>query len=309
MSSKKPSATIAYIEVIAAGVLWGCMGLFVRTLNDLGLATMGIVAVRAIIASTLLFIYLIIFKRSHLKIKLKDIWCFIGTGILSVLFFNFCYFRTMTVTSLSIAAILLYTSPAFIMIMSYFLFKEKFTRFKVISLIMTFAGCVLVSGLVDSLIDGGSLSLTPFNLLVGLGAGLGYALYSIFSRYALERGYSSLTITFYTFLFSGIGCMGFTDLPQLYNVFTGSIKGCLFCVGIALFGSVAPYILYTAGLNGMDNGKASVVVSIEPAVATIISMLVYKEIPSVIGAVGILLVLGAVVLVNLPAGCHNEGAK
>lgn len=291
--------TIELIEVLMAGILWGCMGLFVRNLNELGLSTMGIVAVRSMITSILLFIYLAIFKREYLKVKLKDIWCFGGTGILSVLFFNFCYFRTMTVTSLSIAAILLYTSPAFIMVMSYFLFHEKFTRYKVTALVMTFVGCMLVSGLADSLSSGGHLGLTPLNLLVGLGAGLGYALYSIFSRLAIERGYNSLTITFYTFLFSSIGCLFFADLPQLGSVFTGSVKGCLLCVGIAFFATLIPYILYTAGLKGMENGKASVVVSVEPVVATIISMLVYAEMPSLFGAVGVLLVLGAVVLVNL----------
>lgn len=299
MEKIKSAGTLAYIEVISAGVLWGCMGLFVRNLNKLGLATMGIVAIRAIIAALLLFLYMIIFNRKLLKIRIKDIWCFLGTGILSVLFFNFCYFRTMTVTSLSVAAILLYTSPAFIMIMSYFLFKEKFTGFKVIALVLTFTGCVLVSGLVDSLLAGGKIGLTPVNLLIGLGAGFGYALYSVFSRYAIERGYNSLTITFYTFLFSAIGCLFFTDLPQLAGVFTGSVKGCLLCVGIAVFGTLVPYLTYTAGLKGMDNGRASVVVSIEPAVATLISMFVYKEIPSVLGGVGILLVLAAVILVNV----------
>ena len=289
--------TTSIIYVVLAGILWGSMGIFVRNLNRLGVATMGIVFVRAIITSAVLFIYLIIFKRNLLRIKLKDIWCFLGTGILSVLFFNYCYFRTMSVTSLSIAAILLYTSPAFIMVMSYFLFKEKISIKKVLSLIMTVAGCTLVSGLVGEINGTGSLSL--MDLLIGLGAGFGYALYSIFTRYAIERGYHSLTITFYTFLFASIGGLFFTDLPKLTYVFTGSLSGCLFCVGIALFGTLAPYLLYTAGLKGMDNGTASVVVAIEPVVATLISVFVYREMLDVFAIIGIVLVLGAIVLVNI----------
>lgn len=299
MDKKKLGTGLAYIEVILAGVLWGCMGLFVRNLNSIGLETMGIVAIRCFITCILVFFYLIAFKRELLKIKLKDIWCFLGTGFCSILFFNFCYFKAMTVTSLSIAAILLYTSPAFIMVMSYFLFKEKFNRFKVIALLMTFVGCVFVSGAMNTVISGGELSLTPTALLLGLGAGFGYALYSIFSRYAIDRGYSSLTITFYTFLFASIGSLFFTDLPKLTEVFTGSWKGALLCIGISIFGTLIPYIAYTAGLNGMDNGRASVVVSIEPAVATVVSLLVYKEKMDVWGIIGIVLVLGAVVLVNL----------
>lgn len=301
MMGKKTVAGLAYIEVIAAGILWGCMGLFVRNLNTLGLATMGIVAIRCFITCILVLLYLAIFKRELLKIKLKDIWCFLGTGFCSILFFNFCYFKSMTLTSLSIAAILLYTSPAFIMVMSFFLFKEKFNRFKVAALVMTFVGCIFVSGLMNTLVNGGNLTLSPAALLLGLGAGFGYALYSIFGRYALERGYHSLTITFYTFLFASVGSLFFTDLPQLASVFTGSIKGCLLCVGIAVFGTLIPYITYTAGLNGMDNGRASVVVSIEPAVATVVSFFVYHENPGIWGLIGIVLVLGAVVLVNMSA--------
>lgn len=301
MMSKKTVAGLAYIEVIVAGILWGCMGLFVRNLNTLGLATMGIVAIRCFITCILVLLYLAIFKRELLKIKLKDIWCFLGTGFCSILFFNFCYFKSMTLTSLSIAAILLYTSPAFIMVMSFFLFKEKFNRFKVAALVMTFVGCIFVSGLMNTLVNGGNLTLSPAALLLGLGAGFGYALYSIFGRYALERGYHSLTITFYTFLFASVGSLFFTDLPQLASVFTGSIKGCLLCVGIAVFGTLIPYITYTAGLNGMDNGRASVVVSIEPAVATVVSFFVYHENPGIWGLIGIVLVLGAVVLVNMSA--------
>lgn len=306
MKNKKPFAGLAYIEVIMAGVLWGCMGLFVRNLNTLGLATMGIVSIRCIITCLLVFLYLVVFKRNLLKIKIKDIWCFLGTGLCSILFFNFCYFKTMTLTSLSVAAILLYTSPVFIMVMSFFLFKEKFNRYKVLALIMTFAGCVFVSGLMNTLISGGGFILTPQALLLGLGSGFGYALYSIFSRCAIERGYHSLTITFYTFLLASVGSLFFADLPQLGDIMFGSAKGCLLCVGISVFGTLIPYVTYTAGLNGMDNGRASVVVSIEPAVATVVSLVVYKENPGLWGLIGIIFVLAAVVLVNLSPRKENS---
>lgn len=299
MGKKKTLAGLAYIEVILAGVLWGCMGLFVRNLNAIGLSTMGIVAIRCFITCLLVFLYLLIFRRELLKIRLKDIWCFVGTGLCSILFFNFCYFKTMTLTSLSIAAILLYTSPAFIMVMSFFLFKEKLNRFKLLALILTFAGCFFVSGVTNTIISGGELALTPRALLLGLGSGFGYALYSIFSRYAIERGYNSLTITAYTFLFASVGSLFLTDLPQLGTVFIGSARGCLFCVGIALLGTLIPYISYTAGLGGMDNGRASVIVSIEPAVATIVSLVVFKEAISGWGILGIIFILSAAIIVNL----------
>ena len=55
---------------------------------------------------------LIFIKDKNLfKIKLRDLWCFAGTGLLSIVFFNLCYFKEITITSLSVAAILLYTAP------------------------------------------------------------------------------------------------------------------------------------------------------------------------------------------------------
>lgn len=103
--------------VLAAGSFWGLMGLLVRSLNEEGLSSMEICFVRAVITLVCMLAGLLLLDRKALKIRLKDIWCFVGTGALSVTFFNFCYFKTMTLTSLSVAAILLYTAPAFVMLM------------------------------------------------------------------------------------------------------------------------------------------------------------------------------------------------
>ena len=107
--------------ILLAGILWGSMGLFVRTLNGQGLASMGIVSLRAIVTAVSMLIFLLIFDRRYLQIKIRDIWCFFGTGILSIIFFNYCYFSAITLTSMSVAAVLLYTAPAIVMVLSYFL--------------------------------------------------------------------------------------------------------------------------------------------------------------------------------------------
>ena len=121
MSGKKLSA----FYVLLAGSLWGFMGLLVRTLNAEGLGSMEICFVRGFVTFVVMLSGLLAIDRKALRIKLKDIWCFVGTGACSVAFFNFCYFKTMTLTSLSVAAVLLYTAPAFVLLMSAFLFKEK----------------------------------------------------------------------------------------------------------------------------------------------------------------------------------------
>ena len=79
---------IAPLFVLMAGVLWGSMGIFVRALNEEGLFSMDIVALRAIVAALSMLVFLVIFDKKLLRIKLKDIWVFLGSGIGSILFFN-----------------------------------------------------------------------------------------------------------------------------------------------------------------------------------------------------------------------------
>lgn len=287
---KKKTSKLSAGFVLGAGCLWGCMGILVKTMSKGGFTSIEVTAFRSLITSLCMFIGLGIWNREALQIKLKDLWCFLGTGILSVVFFNVCYFSCMTYTTLSTAAILLYTAPVFVMVMSFFLFKEKLTVKKVAALLLAFTGCILVSGGL------GKSGISPLGLLYGLGAGLGYALYSIFSRYAILRGYGSYTITAYTFLFATLGCIPFLRFAHLGVCLREAALTLPFAAGMAFLTTVAAYILYTKGLQGMENGKASIVASIEPVVASLVGFLLYNEVPSVMGIGGMVLVLSACAL-------------
>lgn len=267
--------------------------MLVRPLNAIGLGTMDICFLRGLITFAVLFTGLLLFDRKTLKIRLRDIWCFIGTGAFSVSFFNFCYFKTMTLTSLSVAAVLLYTAPVFVMIMSFFLFKEKMTKAKVLALFIAFIGCALVSGIGS---EAGELSAG--GVLVGLGAGFGYALYSIFGRYALMRGYSSVTITVYTFLFAAVSTVFLVDVPSIINTAGTYPEISLYGVFMILFVTLFPYLCYTKGLAGMENGTASVIASIEPVVATALGVIIYKEEMTLESILGMILVLVSIVILN-----------
>lgn len=276
----------APVLILTAGVLWGCLGIFVRRLNALGLLSMEIVSLRAIVTCIFMGIFLFCYDRRLFLVKAKDFWCFLGTGIGSIVFFNFCYFKAITMTSLSVAAVLLYTAPAIVMVLSFFLFGEKFTKRKVISLVLTFLGCVLVTGVLTN-----AGSITPAGLLVGLGAGLGYALYSIFGRYALERGYHSLTITFYTFLAASAGTVFLADTRQILSVMAGGWDTFFLCIALGVLCTVVPYLTYTLGLKYVENGKASIIASVEPVTATALGILLFQEKLFWDGALGGMLVI------------------
>ena len=285
---------LAPLFVLLAGILWGMMGIYVRRLNASGFTTIEIVAIRGSFTAILIEIVLLVYNRKLLSVKWKDIWCFVGTGICSIVFFNFCYFKAITLTSLSVAAVLLYTAPAIVMVLSAILFKEKITAVKIVALIATCVGCVFVTGLVE-----GQGTLTPQGILMGLGAGLGYALYSIFSRFALQRGYHSLTITFYTFLFASIGVIPLANVKMIVSTCGNDIGMLGFYIVFALVSTVVPYILYTLGLTAMENGKASIIASVEPVAATIFGVVLFKENMTWSNLVGIILVLGGIVICNV----------
>lgn len=284
---------VAPVMIILAGALWGSMGIFVRNLNAAGLHSMEIVSLRSIVTALVIGLFLLCYRKEMFRIRLKDIWCFIGTGVFSIVFFNYCYFKTMTLASLSVAAVLLYTAPSFVMVMSFFLFGEKFTKKKVVALALALAGCVLVTGILSQ-----KQSLTTAGILTGLGAGLGYALYSVFCRYALERGYHTFTILFYTFLLATAGGVPLTDWKQIGSVVLQSPGDIGFAVVFSIVSTVLPYLLYTAGLQFVENGKASILASIEPVMATLFGILLFRERMTWMGLAGMTLVLISIFICN-----------
>ena len=108
---------IGPLLIILAGCFWGSMGIFVRRLTDFGFSSVQIVSIRVTLAALFFCILLLIKDRSGFRISLRDIPLFLGLGFGSILFFTVCYFTAITMMPLSTAAILLYTSPIWILLM------------------------------------------------------------------------------------------------------------------------------------------------------------------------------------------------
>ncbi|MCQ2542179.1 MAG: DMT family transporter [Lachnospiraceae bacterium] len=292
MESKKNSNILGPVMVFLAGICWGVISVFIKGLTSFDYDSFDIMCFRSWASVVLMFIFFLMRDRSLLKIKLRDIWMFIGTGIFSLTFFSYCYFTSIVRSGAAVAVVLLYTSPIFVMLMSAVVFKEKITLKKIVALILTFIGCVLVAGLIGT---GSRLSMGA--LLLGLGAGFGYALYSIFAGFAVKK-YSSLTVTFYTFLFSGITLPIFRNPVALIG--SVSLQVIPWIVGTSIICTVLPYLCYTWGLGKMEAGKAAVLVTVEPLVGAIIGILIYHEDANLFKLLGIVLIFSAVILLSLP---------
>ena len=291
---KKETKNLDLILIIIAACFWGSMGIFVRRLTAYGFNSIQIVSIRLTLAAVIFSIFLFFKERTGFRIAWRDVPLFLGLGLGSILFFTVCYFAAITIMPLSTAAILLYTSPIWIMLMSALFFHEKINVKKVIALLLAFGGCVLVSGISG---DG----ITIKGLLLGLGSGIGYGLYSILGTVALRK-YSPYTVTTYTFLFAALGswviCKPVDMLSKFGNA-DGSAGLILFCILTALVTAVIPFLAYTLGLRSVEAGKAGIIATIEPVVATLVGIICFSETLTLLSGIGIVLVLAAVIVLNI----------
>lgn len=281
--------------IVSGAVMWGIIGLFVRTLNAAGLDSIQTMMVRCIFAAAVMFAYLGIFDREKLKVRPRDLWMFFGTGVLSFLIFGCFYFAAIDITSMSVAAMLLYTSPVFVTLMAAVFFREKITKVKIAAVCATLAGSALIAG------GFGEDAISAKGVFYGLMSGFCYALYSIFGRVALKR-YSTVTITAYTFLFAAAGSIFAADLPETAGLVMADLKLVPFAALFALVTAVLPYILYTGGLKYTSAGRAAVTACIEPVVASLAGMVFFHEKMSIGCAVGSVLILGAVFMQSMAEG-------
>lgn len=285
----KQSAGI--VLALAAGIMWGIMGVFIRYLSALGLGSLEIGEIRILFALLATSVYLSIRHRKLMRIRLKDLWCFVGSGVLSVMLFCYTNFKAMQYIPISVATILVYTSPIFVTLLSALLFRERITAKTVLALALSFFGCVLVCGF------GSEGALSPFGIVLGLISGFVFSLYSIFSRLAINRGYCAWTITFYSFLLCVLAGAIFCDWSSIAKVMSVSshwpwVAGLGVCCGFV------PYLLYGLSLERIRSSSASVLSSIEPVVATLVSVCVFHEPFGITSILGIVLVLAAIVLLS-----------
>lgn len=279
--------------VLLAGILWGTLGLFSRQLKAAGFGPFEIAFVRVGISFLAALIPVALFARERLVVHLRDLWCFLGSGIGSILFFSACYFKGLEMTSLAVATVLLYTSPIFVVLLSALIFHDPITKKKTAALVLAFVGYILVAGI------GGGQPMPFQGFLCCLGAGFFYSLYSIFGKLAMRKGYSALTLTLYSFFFCTLGCSVLVDWNVIGSAVHTNNDLIWWMLGLGLITSFLPYTLYSIGLSKMDAGKASILVSIELVAEATIGLIVFKEPLSAVSVVGIALVLSAIVILNL----------
>lgn len=284
------------IYITLAGIFWGSMGLFVHVLTDtFGFSSIQGAVIRITTCVIILGLFLLIKDRSLFRVNPKHLPLLAANGLISVLLMTSFYFASVSAgTSMSITAVLVYTAPFIVVIISCLFMGERFTLQKAISLIIAFAGCCLVS-----LTDSGKS--TPLGLVFGVCSGISYALYSILSTVALRRKIPSFTVTFYSFVFASVGCIFiaiFTDMGTVFAAASNIPALALAALSTGLVTAVLPFTLYTKGLSGTSPATASIMAYIEPIAACVFGYFRGERMTSPM-IFGIVLTVTAIIFLNI----------
>ncbi len=290
---------LSYLFVIFGAVCWGFIGVFNRLLAAAGADMAGRVFVRNFFSLVLLTLVFALRHREVFRVKRKHLPIFMGSGLLSILTLSWVYFNCQMECSLAVAAILLYLAPSMVVVMSALLWKAPVTRRKLAALFLSLLGCAFVSGAV-----GGELTASWRGLAFGVASAFCYATYTIFAHYGLEH-YDTYTMTYWTFVFAGLGSLVFFDADTLLPALA-TARGVGGAAGLVVVATVLPYLFYTKGLEGVEGGKAAILANVEPVTAALLGVALFQEALSVWVLLGILFVLGGAILLAKEDRPHGK---
>src|SRR5215208_7448572 len=237
--------------VVAAASIWGTLGLFAKILYAQGVSFESLVAVRASVgwAAVMLFVLATGGARS-LRVSGRDLAFLAPLGLVGIGFFYLLYFYTIRESTVGTAAILLYSSPAFVVMLARLFLKEALNAAKVLALLLTAGGIFLVAGAyVPS-----NLEVTPTVLLTGLLSGLTYGLYSIFGRPVTGHLRPSIILS-YALLFGSL-LLVVAALPTLDTLVGLPATSYLILLMLSVVHTTLAFALYTFGIRHLGAGRA-----------------------------------------------------
>lgn len=281
------------ILILISGTLWGIMGLFVKQLTNLGFTSVEISSLRWIFAVIILFSFVVPTDRKKLRVRLNDMPKFAVSGIFGMLALSTLLYMSMSYTSIAVADVLSNTSPIWVLAASVPLFGEKLGGRKIIAVLLAFLGCAFVCGL----FNGDAVRVSLPGILCGLGAGIAYASYSIVGKFIL-RDYDSITLTFWSSVFACLGSLFLIDLPNVAVRLIAAPTALIYVLLIAVLCTILPFFLYSLGLKSCAASKAAVLVCADPVTAALISVTAADEPFSFTLAVGIVLVISAIIFLQ-----------
>ncbi len=292
VTSRSESRARGYVLVALAACMWGTLGLFFRGLHDtFGFPALTVAFLRAGVAALLLAPAMVVVRSSRLFVSLRSIGLFLIYGLVGVAAFYFFYVQAVIQTSVTTAVVLLYTAPFFVTLVAWRVWQEPLTPRKVAALAIAFSGCALVARAYDP----SEFRVNGVGLIMGLGAGLTYALYTILSKIAL-REHSNGTALTYALVFGTLFLLPLQS-PASLSPLVSSPLAWLVLLGLALGPTLGSLTLYNLGLRDVPASNASLIAMLEPVVASVLAFVFLGERMEFLQSVGgVMVIMGALLV-------------
>lgn len=275
-----------YVFILTAAFCWGFIGIFSSIAFRQGLEPLEVAFWRALFAWLCFGTQAIVSKETHLA--RKDIPLLAVFGVLGVFLFYAAYQYAVKTGGAALAAVLLYTAPAWVVVCSFFIYRERLGIGKITAVILVIAGVFLVSQ-GDNGAGRGTASVGTVAIIAGLVSGFCYSLYYTIGKYFSAR-YTSANLFLYV-LPVGMLCM----LP-LVDFAPKNFTAWIALISVSLISTYVANYCYYQGVKYLEAGKASIAATIEPVVATVAAYFILGEAFSAAFYLGAAIIIAAVLI-------------
>jgi drug/metabolite transporter (DMT)-like permease len=305
-STTKASSTTfsrGYIIALSAVVLWSFSGILISYLSKIYAVPSLVIAFWSVLFVALgMFIGLAVLSRERLLLDRSHLK-FIALYGFTFAVFHSTWTLSVQYNGAAVATFMVYSSPAITAILSRLIFKENFNSIKILSIVLSLVGTVLISGAYDL----SAWNLNLLGILFGLLSGPFFAFYNLEGKYSSEKSIDSWTATLYCFIFAAVflvffnlGIDGLSGKPLLSDMLWlgNSIPGwgLLFLLGIGP--TLGGFGLYTLSLGYLTPTVANLIATLEPAITAVWAFLLLNERFNGLQWTGSILILAGVVLLR-----------
>ncbi|MEO1049628.1 MAG: DMT family transporter [Bacteroidota bacterium] len=253
----------------------------------------GFIIVR-IVSSTAIFWILHAFGKQEPIKNRRDFWLLAKCGLFGVAMNQLLFFKGLSITTPINASILITAVPITVLVVAYFLGKERLNRIKVLGVILGAVGAYL---LVTK--DGVSISKGTFlgDLLVAVN-GVSYAFYLVMVKPLMGK-YQALTVIKWVFLFGAVIAFPF-GIQEAIVVDWGNLPLIAwFSIIFVIIGvTVLVYLLNVWSLKYVESSTVGMYVYLQPVLASIIAIALGKDSLEIEEVVYSLLIMLGVYLVS-----------
>ena len=291
----KPSADLArgYALVLLAASLWATLGVVYNFLaRSYGLPPLAVAGLRAGLGGLILLAGLLALRRSWLRVNRRAVRVIVLYGVFGIAIFYAAYINAILSVGVAVAAVLLYTAPAWVAVIAWRFLGERLTRIHLLALALTLTGCALVAQVYRPEL----LRLNALGIAWGLLSGLSYGLWSVFNKVGV-RHTNPWSLQCYGMLVGAAALLLFQPLAPLAGVLQ-SPPTVFWLLILALGPTVGASVAYAAGVRTVPVSTASLVATLEPVLAALLAFLVLGETLSIGQVAGGALVLLAVWLLR-----------